>query len=363
MASEEFVFSVVYFIITMCLLFTPTEFRSAGLTIENALSSWLGSEDMHFIYFHIKKTSANVIVHSALPLGYYVGLGFFSPELELFNFSQLKLPWLIFLGGAIGIFAVGVSLFFQWKHNKWNSHPIAKSLGYHGNSWRSVASSINIEFRRIDKFQTGPAGRRTYVTDSWIIKTSPYSVKVAHQQDCHMNAVKTEDHAISHESPTGVQFVTLNVISLNENIPDFEIRLNSVDYKDLKDKVASPLINARNVVIQQSITERFILAFRHQVDANPMYSLPEGSPEPENCIGCLQTQSNVKLIKRCDDPQAGDCVQCYCRPMWCCDCMCKWFASRQNQTRPETWLGGKSPCPTCRSVFCMLDISHISNLR
>lgn len=61
-------------------------------------------------------------------------------------------------------------------------------------------------------------------------------------------------------------------------LPTFVFRLNSVDYKDLKDKVASPLINARNVVIQQSITERFILAFRHQVDANPMYSLPEGSP-------------------------------------------------------------------------------------
>lgn len=160
----------------------------------------------------------------SLCLGYYIGLGFVSQKLDLFSFSQLTLPWMIFLGAAIGTFGIGLSLFLLWKRQNWNNHPIAKSLGYHGNSWRLAASSINIEFRRIDKFQTGPAGRRTYVTDSWIIKTSPYSVKIAHQQDCHLNVVKTEEHAISHESSTGAQFVTLNVISLNENIPDFEIR-------------------------------------------------------------------------------------------------------------------------------------------
>ncbi|KAJ8026378.1 hypothetical protein HOLleu_34202 [Holothuria leucospilota] len=360
MASEEFVFVVVYFIITMCLLFTPTEFRAAGLTIENILSSWLGSEDMHFIYYHIKKTSANILVHSALPLGFYVGLGFVSPELNLFSPWLVSLPWLFFLCISIGMFAIAVSVFLLWKNSNWNSHPIAKSLGYHGSSWRAVTSSINVEFRRINKFQTGPPGRRTYVTDTWIIKTSPYRVWVAHQQDCHLNILKTEEHAVSHESSAGAQFVTLSVVSLNENIPDFDIRLNSIDYKDLKDKVSSPVLNARNVVIQQSMTERFLIAFRQQVDSNPTYSLPEGSPEPDNCIGCLQIQSNVKLIKRCDDLTTGNCVQCYCRPMWCCDCMCKWFASRQNQSRPETWLGGKSPCPTCRSVFCMLDISHIT---
>lgn len=58
----------------------------------------------------------------------------------------------------------------------------------------------------------------------------------------------------------------------------FVNRLNSIDYKDLKDKVSSPVLNARNVVIQQSMTERFLVAFRQQVDSNPTYSLPEGSP-------------------------------------------------------------------------------------
>lgn len=54
------------------------------------------------------------------------------------------------------------------------------------------------------------------------------------------------------------------------------------------------------------------------------------------------------------------CVQCFCRPMWCLECMGKWFASRQDQQRPDTWLGSKSPCPTCRAVFCILDVCKIA---
>ena len=27
------------------------------------------------------------------------------------------------------------------------------------------------------------------------------------------------------------------------------------------------------------------------------------------------------------------------------------FASRQDQTNPETWLGSRCPCPTCRLIF------------
>ena len=81
----------------------------------------------------------------------------------------------------------------------------------------------------------------------------------------------------------------------------------------------------------------------------------------------MQKESDVKLQKRCevDNPgEGGDnddrCVQCFCRPMWCLECMGKWFASRQDQSRPETWMGSRSPCPTCRAKFCMLDICKIT---
>lgn len=50
----------------------------------------------------------------------------------------------------------------------------------------------------------------------------------------------------------------------------------------------------------------------------------------ENCIGCMVNVSNVKLTRRCDSSQPDGpaepnaCVNCYCRPMWCADCLGKW---------------------------------------
>ena len=73
----------------------------------------------------------------------------------------------------------------------------------------------------------------------------------------------------------------------------------------------------------------------------------------------MQTIANIKLIKNCQEPNEGECQQCYCRPMWCLTCMGKWFASRQDQQHPETWLSSQVPCPTCRAKFCILDVCII----
>lgn len=54
-----------------CLLFVapPTEFVSAGLTIQNIFSGILGSEEMNFIHYHIRRSTVTIVVHSLLPLG------------------------------------------------------------------------------------------------------------------------------------------------------------------------------------------------------------------------------------------------------------------------------------------------------
>ena len=70
--SADFVYTVVYALLCFCFIAPPTEFVSAGLTIQNVLSSLLGSEDMNFIHYHIKRTTATLIIHSLLPLGTYV---------------------------------------------------------------------------------------------------------------------------------------------------------------------------------------------------------------------------------------------------------------------------------------------------
>ena len=53
-------------------------------------------------------------------------------------------------------------------------------------------------------------------------------------------------------------------------------RLNALEYKDLKDKLTTPIVNARNIVIKQSLSDQFLDAFRHQVNLNQVFHLPEG---------------------------------------------------------------------------------------
>jgi E3 ubiquitin-protein ligase TM129 len=72
-------------------------------------------------------------------------------------------------------------------------------------------------------------------------------------------------------------------------------------------------------------------------------------------------EANIKLIRRCTltNNLDQDCQPCRCRPMWCIDCIGKWFAHRQDQNKPNEWMSSKALCPTCRSRFCILDVSFI----
>jgi hypothetical protein len=71
-ASPEVFFSVFYALFAACLIAPPTEFISAGLTVQNLLSNFLGSEEMNFINYHIKRTAATVVFHACLPLGKFL---------------------------------------------------------------------------------------------------------------------------------------------------------------------------------------------------------------------------------------------------------------------------------------------------
>lgn len=81
-------------------------------------------------------------------------------------------------------------------------------------------------------------------------------------------------------------------------------------------------------------------------------------------MACMQTIANVKLQKLCTDDElnVNNCGTCYCKPMWCMECMARWFASKQDQHRPETWLSSKCTCPMCRANFCILDVCPMQNV-
>ncbi|XP_046850225.1 E3 ubiquitin-protein ligase TM129-like [Xenia sp. Carnegie-2017] len=358
--QQEVLFSLGYFIIALCLVIPPREFVSLGLTIQNLFSSYLGVEDVQFVSFHLKRTSITVVCHSLIPLGYYIGLGITSPKLQLFNHQENGLFAKVLLLLSLLIFLIAFSVVLYWSRNGWKNHPLVVILSHHGNPWTDVASRLDVEFRRIDKFSTIIGGTSVYVTDSWIIKCSAYKVDVAHKPDVHLNIVKAEDHEISIETHFAVQYLNIEVLSINSSVKPFVIRLNSLDYSELREKIQAPIVNARNVIIHQSISDQFVKAFKEQVEQNERYHIDRASEIIESCIGCMVQDSNVKLQKLCASSGNEACINCFCRPMWCLECMGKWFASRQDQHSPGDWMSCTSPCPTCRAKFCVLDVSLLA---
>ena len=116
----------------------------------------------------------------------------------------------------------------------------------------------------------------------------------------------------------------MQVDNRRPEIGSFTIRVNALEYKNLQDKVRSSIENTSRIEIFRTVSERFVEVFRETVGDNETVSVTE---ELEPCIGCMVNTANVKLVRSCQSVvEGGDqaCVNCYCRPMWCIDCMAKW---------------------------------------
>ncbi|XP_033829966.1 E3 ubiquitin-protein ligase TM129 [Periophthalmus magnuspinnatus] len=367
METPELSFTLAYWVFCLCFVFTPNEFRSAGLTVQNMFSSWLGSEDMGFVQYHTRRSSVTLLVHSGLPLGYYLGMCLAAPEQHMEHFLEVSEGWQLYLLVVLTVHVGAWTLVLYWSMWTWENHPISRMLQTHTNpphtGWRFLASSLNTEFRRVDKFTAGVHGARVIVTDSWVLKVSTYGVSMALQSQCQLSVVHSRQHQMSPDAPSPTQILTLRVDSINRGVHPFQIRLNSTEYSELRDKLHAPIRNLANVVIYQSVSELFLDTFRAHVQDNPSYSLSRVQ-ELEPCIGCMQVPANIKLVQLCQSQGSdsdGDCQRCLCRPMWCVSCMGRWFASRQDQQRPETWLSSRVPCPTCRARFCILDVCVVTS--
>ncbi|XP_043982727.1 E3 ubiquitin-protein ligase TM129 isoform X1 [Gambusia affinis] len=365
MENPELSFTLAYTVFAVCLIFTPNEFRAAGLTIQNAFSPWLGSEDIDFIGHHLRRTSLTVLIHSSLPLGYFMGMCVAAPEKNLINVHQISASWRAFLFLSVSLQLTSWLLVIYWYCYHWHNHPISRTLKAHAQLPYStsghVAASINREFRRIDKVVTGVPGARVIVTDSWILKVTTYHIDMALQSDCHVTVTDSRQHQLSPDSPSPIEILSLRVESINPTVRPFNISLNSTDYTDLRVKLRAPIRTSPNVVIHQTMSELFLETFRAQVELNQRYTLPSGQ-EVEPCIGCMQVPASTKLVRLCQTAgidNESECQQCFCRPMWCLFCLGRWFASRQDQQRPQTWLSSKVPCPTCRAKFCILDVCMV----
>ena len=290
-------------------------------------------------------------MHSWVIPNYYVCSALFFEVFEL-NFLYLSLASLPLLLTTL------LSLYWHCG-GTWRNHPLARTLAAHapvGSDWVNVSDAFATEFRRVDTFVHGKTWGKVVVTDNWIVRCGLYVINIAYQPDVHMSIQSTSEH-LDPETRLTTQFININVSSINAASADFRIRLNSTDYNDLCNKVSGPILNVRNVVFHQTLTDRFEQAFREEVAQNGVYRTDRLQ---EECIGCLYAVSDVKISKLCDEMSAGDCKNCLCRPMWCMRCMAKWFANRQDQSAPDRWLAGKAPCPTCRSKFCLRDVQFLA---
>lgn len=364
--SALFFYTVFYLLMSGCIAYPPTEFVSAGLTIKDISAGWLGSENESFILYHIRRSIVTLFVHSMLPFGYVFGL------ILLGHVDTAKLilgndnVWLSLLICAVLVPLYVLCKIVEWSANNWSKHPIARTLAVYCNnnrSWIRVAYDINAEYRRVDKIIIDTNSvTQVIATDNWIIKVTPYKIHVAHQSDTALIVNRSDTHAMSPTMRGEVQFINIEVKPTRMGAQSFEIRLNALDFKDLQDKVTRPITVLQNITFHKTLLDRFIDTFKEQVKVNPVYVTVQ---ELEQCIGCMQAQSNVKLYKLCNNSDESrsneECMACYCRPMWCIDCMAKWFASRQDENAPETWLSSKCTCPVCRARFCLLDVCLAQN--
>ncbi|KAI4491749.1 hypothetical protein M0804_003141 [Polistes exclamans] len=366
--SAYLFYTLIYCLISGCIIYPPVEFVSAGLTIKSLFASWLGSETESFINYHIKRSVFTLFIHSILPFGYILGLILFdhidANKIQLFYQSPL---WLTVVIVTIAGPAYVLYRIFKWSKNDWKMHPIVQNLLIYTDNnanWKTVASEIDVEYKRIDKIIIDTNSiTRVIVTDNWIIKITSYKLYIAKHNDTALIVSRSDSHALSPSFRGEIQFINIEVKPTRERAEYFDIRISTFAFKDFQDKVQQQIVILQDVPFHRTLLDRFIDVFKEQASENPIY---ETAMELEQCMGCMQVKSNVKLNKYCgnitDGPSNDECTTCHCRPMWCIECMAKWFASKQNENTPEIWLSSKCTCPVCRAKFCILDVCPVRSI-
>jgi hypothetical protein len=240
--SDLFIITFLYILVAFIIILPPSELISAGLSIENIFSYFLTeSEEITFIRYHIKRISIKYLVHGLLPLGYILLLlyncdwssGIFNAILILFTQTPIILRLILFLCLIIPI--VTSLIVLRWHINDCYFHPIVRQLRLFiqtnnpEQTWHTVESSINTEFRRFDKFTCGSATSnvRCYVLDSWILKCSIYHVNIAQQSNVRVELVDAHDihlQETNEDIPITTQYLNIFIISSDSRIDRFYIR-------------------------------------------------------------------------------------------------------------------------------------------
>lgn len=131
---------------------------------------------------------------------------------------------------------------------------------------------IIINHYRIDKICIRTNTITTIIaTDNWLLKVTPYNMFCAHQSDTALIVCSSDTHHCSMTNRNSVQFINIEVKSTRADVEPFFIRLNGLDFQDLQDKWARPIVVLPNVVFHATLLDRFIDAFKEQIKLNQVY--------------------------------------------------------------------------------------------
>lgn len=356
--------TLFYILIAVCLIYPPAEFVSAGFTIPQLFSSVLGSENVNFIEYHMRRIALTIFVESFLPMGL----------IFVIWFTGANSPWLVYAAIVTAV----LPLVAVYRINKWwlgnkKNHPVVVTLKHYipdEGDWTTVALDINSEFRSIDKVVIALSATSKFVaTENWLIKVEQYKLYIIKQEHAVLVATDTDTHNLNPSGQDEIQYVKILVIPSSNIIKRFSFRITISILRELQTRLLQPVLVPDSLTLQAPLIERFLVVFKQHVDENPVYFIDQNQ-ELEACIGCMQTEADVKIQKLCtsateinqeeagvDDEERRTCQDCNCRVLWCCSCMGRWWAARAED--PSKWLSAKGSCPLCRAVFCMLDICPV----
>ena len=73
-------------------------------------------------------------------------------------------------------------------------------------------------------YVSGMQSRRLFVTDNWLLRTSTYTVHIAHQSNIHLNLSSSDQYQLSNEGVGVAQYINITVQSINTRVKNFDIR-------------------------------------------------------------------------------------------------------------------------------------------
>ncbi|XP_053600604.1 uncharacterized protein LOC128669661 isoform X2 [Plodia interpunctella] len=306
----DILITLFYLLFSICVIYPPTEFVAAGFTIAQLFENYLGSENVNFIGYHMKRITITALIHTMLPLGYVFALWC----------GGERGPWMLSAAAATAIIPLLMcyELLCWWEYDR-RKHPAVKALLCYtqpGQDWRITAADINIEFRSVDKVSIALTATSKFVaTENWLIKVSQYSVNIVKQGDCALVATATDSHNLTPTGEDEIQYINIEVIPSRDDVKRFTFRISTAALRDLQPRLVNPVRVPEHISLLPTLIERFVNVFKQHIEQNPVYYVDQ---ELELCIGCMQSTADVKISRRCLPPpqhlQGGppQCQQCNC---------------------------------------------------